>query len=134
MKKFTKKNLKEMKKNSTKLERKVINSLLNTGLNSEDLFLHIHDVCQWGCETVCVSDLIYYTDTEKFFNNNRKDILYLARQYFDWNVEENNYVLELKYGIVYRENQVKFTKEEKNYLSWFVYETICYYILTNFED
>ncbi len=134
MKKFTKKNLKEMKKNSTKLERKVINSLLNTGLNSEDLFLHIHDVCQWGCETGCVSDLIYYTDTEKFFNNNRKDILYLARQYFDWNVEENNYVLELKYGIVYRENQVKFTKEEKNYLSWFVYETICYYILTNFED
>ena len=134
MKKFTKKSLKEMKKNSTKLERKVINSLLNTGLNSEDLFLHIDDVCHWGCETGCVSDLIYYTDTEKFFNNNRKDILYLARQYFDWNVEENNYVLELKYGIVYRENQVKFTKEEKNYLSWFVYETICGYILTNFED
>lgn len=134
MKKFTKKNLKEMKKNSTKLERKVINSLLNTGLNSKDLFLHIHDVCQWGCEMGCVSDLITYTDTEKFFNNNRKDILYLARQYFNWNVEENNYVLELKYGIVYRENQVKFTKEEKNYLSWFVYETICSYILTYFED
>ena len=134
MKKFTKKSLKEMIKNSTKLERTVINSLLNTGLNSEDLFLHIHDVCHWGCETGCVSDLIYYTDTEKFFNNNRKDILYLARQYFDWNVEENNYVLELKYGIVYRENQVKFTKIEKNYLSWFVYETICGYILTNFED
>lgn len=134
MKKFTKKALREMKKDSTKLEKKVINSLLNTSLNTNDLYSHIKDVCTHGCISGCVSDLIYYSDTEKFFNNNRKDILYLASQYFSWNDNVNNYVLELRYGIVCKEGQVKFTREEKNYLSWFAYESICYYILSDFED
>ena len=78
MKKFTKKALRELKKVNqfnTKLEKRVINDLLNTGLTTEELKDHIKDIVQCGCISGIVSSLVYYSDTTRFFNCYRQEIL-----------------------------------------------------------
>ena len=118
MKKFTKKALRELKKVNqfnTKLEKRVINDLLNTGLSTEELKDHIKDILQYGCISGCVNDMIYYSDTVKFFNCYRKEILSMLQapdkivNYFD-----DTYWLDHK----------KYSIEEKNHLAWFIYEDI----------
>ena len=78
MKKFTKKALRELKKVNqfnTKLEKRVISDLLNTGLSTTELKDHIKDIVQCGCISGIVPSLVYYSDTTRYFNCYRKEIL-----------------------------------------------------------
>ena len=127
MKKFTKKALRELKKVNqfnTKLEKRVINDLLNTGLTTEELKDHIKDIVQCGCISGIVSSLVYYSDTTKFFNCYRKEILSMLQDpdkivnYFD-----DTYWLDHK----------KYSIEEKNHLAWFIYEDITCRIALHFN-
>ena len=127
MKKFTKKALRELKKVNqfnTKLEKRVINDLLNTGLSTEELKDHIKDILQYGCISGTVNDMIYYSDTVKFFNCYRKEILSMLQDpdkivnYFD-----DTYWLDHK----------KYSIEEKNHLAWFIYEDITCRIALHFD-
>ena len=71
MKKFTKKALNELKRSkefNSRVEKKVINDLINTGLTTEELKDHIKDIVQCGCISGIVPFLVYYSDTTKFFN------------------------------------------------------------------
>ena len=90
--KFTKKALNELKRSkefNSRVERKVINSLLATKLSTEELKDHIKDILQYGCISGTVNDMIYYSDTIKFFNCYRKEILSMLQDpdkivnYFD---------------------------------------------------
>ncbi len=133
--KFTKKALKEFKKDVDRLTKRVVNDLLGTGYTTEELWNHIEDICRYGCISGTVTSLIYYTDTIKFFDTYRKEILYLANEYKDWNSEVCDYVLNLNnIGIVYREGQKRFNIEEKNGLTWFAYELIVNDIVNYFEE
>ena len=127
MKKFTKKALRELKKVNqfnTKLEKRVINDLLNTGLSTEELKDHIKDILQYGCISGTVNDMIYYSDTVKFFNCYRKEILSMLQDpdkivnYFD-----DTYWLDHK----------RYSIEEKNHLAWFIYEDITCRIALHFN-
>ena len=118
MKKFTKKALNELKRDkdfNNRVERKVINDLLNTGLTTEELKDHIKDIVQCGCISGIVPSLVYYSDTTKFFNCYRKEILSMLQDpdkivnYFD-----DTYWLDHK----------RYSIEEKNHLAWFIYEDI----------
>ena len=118
MKKFTKKALNELKRSeefNSRVERKVINDLINTGLSTEELKDHIKDIVQCGCISGIVPSLVYYSDTTKFFNCYRKEILSMLQapdkivNYFD-----DTYWLDHK----------KYSIEEKNHLAWFIYEDI----------
>ena len=118
MKKFTKKALRELKKDkdfNNRVEKRVINDLLNTGLSTEELKDHIKDILQYGCISGTVNDMIYYSDTVKFFDCYRKEILSMLQDpdkivnYFD-----DTYWLDHK----------KYSIEEKNHLAWFIYEDI----------
>ena len=115
MKKFTKKALRELKKVNqfnTKLEKRVINDLLNTGLTTEELKDHIKDIVQCGCISGIVSSLVYYSDTTRFFNCYRKEILSMLQD-SDKNIySEYTYLLDQK----------KYSVSEKNDLSWFAYD------------
>ena len=115
MKKFTKKALRELKKVNqfnTKLEKRVINDLLNTGLTTEELKDHIKDIVQCGCISGIVSSLVYYSDTTRFFNCYRKEILSMLQD-SDKNIySEYTYLLDQK----------KYSVSEKNSLSWFAYD------------
>ena len=115
MKKFTKKALRELKKVNqfnTKLEKRVINDLLNTGLSTEELKDHIKDIVQCGCISGIVPSLIYYSDTTKFFNCYRQEILTMLTD------PDKNIYSEYTYLL----NQKKYSVSEKNSLSWFAYD------------
>lgn len=115
MKKFTKKALRELKKVNqfnTKLEKRVINDLLNTGLSTEELKDHIKDIIQCGCVSGIVPSLIYYSDTTKFFNCYRKEILSMLTD------PDKNIYSEYTYLL----DQKKYSVSEKNDLSWFAYD------------
>lgn len=115
MKKFTKKALRELKKVNqfnTKLEKRVINDLLNTGLSTEELKDHIKDIVQCGCISGIVSSLVYYSDTTRFFNCYRQEILTMLTD------PDKNIYSEYTYLL----NQKKYSVSEKNDLSWFAYD------------
>ena len=127
MKKFTKKALNELKRSeefNSRVEKRVINDLLNTGLSTEELKDHIKDIVQCGCISGIVLSLIYYSDTVKFFNCYRKEILSMLQDpdkivnYFD-----DTYWLDHK----------KYSIEEKNHLAWFIYEDITCRIALHFN-
>ena len=115
MKKFTKKALRELKKVNqfnTKLEKRVISDLLNTGLTTEELKDHIKDIVQCGCISGIVSSLVYYSDTTRFFNCYRQEILTMLTD------PDKNIYSEYTYLL----DQKKYSVSEKNYLSWFAYD------------
>ena len=127
MKKFTKKALNELKRSeefNSRVERKVINSLLATKLSTEELKDHIKDILQYGCISGTVNDMIYYSDTVKFFNCYREEILSMLQDpdkivnYFD-----DTYWLDHK----------RYSIEEKNHLAWFIYEDITCRIALHFD-
>ena len=113
--KFTKKALNELKRSeefNSRVERKVINSLLATKLSAEELKDHIKDILQYGCISGTVNDMIYYNDTIKFFNCYRKEILSMLQDP-DKNIySEYTHLLDHK----------KYSISEKNDLSWFAYD------------
>ena len=115
MKKFTKKALNELKRSeefNSRVERKVINDLINTGLSTEELKDHIKDIVQCGCISGIVPSLIYYSDTTKFFNCYRKEILSMLQD------PDKNIYSEYTYLL----DQKKYSILEKNNLSWFAYD------------
>ena len=132
MKKFSKKSLKELKKDSDyndRLSKRVINDLLSNAYTTSDLKDHMEDIAEFGCSGGNVMSLIYYSETERFFNCYRKEILKLFREYIYYNTEENVYedskgLYTIIYDSVIYEDQKKFTTEEKNNLAWFAYEEI----------
>ena len=139
MKKFSKKSLNELKNMegfNDRLSKRVINDLLKTGLSTEELKDHINYIIEQGCVSGCVSSLIYYSDTVKFFNCYRKEILKLFKEFIcDNNLYENSKELRTKiYDTVIYENQKKFTTEEKNNLTWFAYENTVYRIAVEYSE
>ena len=117
MKKFTKKALRGLKKDkdfNNRVEKRVINDLLNTGLSTEELKDHIKDIVQCGCVSGIVPSLIYYSDTCKFFNCYRQEILSMIQ-----NPDKNIYS-DCTYLLGYK----KYNIAQKNDLSWFAYDNI----------
>ena len=129
--KFTKKALNSLKKEkefSDRLSRRVINDLLSNAYTTSDLKYHMEDISEFGCSGGNVMSLIYYSETERFFNCYRKEIINLLREFMYYNTEsvyENSRGLYIKiYDSVIYEDQKKFTTQEKNDLTWFAYEEI----------
>lgn len=118
MKKFTKKALGELKRSeefNSRVEKRVINSLLATGLSTEELKNHIKDIFNYGCVSGIVSDLIYYEDTVKFFNCYRKEILSMLK--------DDNKMINYFNGEYWLDHS-RYNIYEKNDLTWFIYESV----------
>ena len=129
--KFTKKALNSLKKEkefSDRLSRRVINDLLSNAYTTSDLKYHMEDISEFGCSGGNVMSLIYYSETERFFNCYRKEILKLFREFIYCNTENIYEDIQGVYAIIYDsviyEDQKKFTTEEKNSHAWFAYEEI----------
>ena len=127
--KFTKKALNSLKKEkefSDRLSKRVINDMLSNAYSTSDLKYHMEDIAEFGCSGGNVMSLIYYSETERFFNCYRKEIIKLFREYIYYNTEsvyEDSKGLYTKiYDTVIYEDQKRFTTEEKNSLAWFAYE------------
>ena len=129
--KFTRKALNSLKKEdgyNDRLSRRVINDLLSTGLSTLELKDHMEDIAEFGCSGGNVMSLIYYSETERFFNCYRKEIINLFREFIYYNTEilheDDQGVYAIIYDSAIYEDQKKFTLEEKNSLAWFAYEEI----------
>jgi len=85
----------------------VIQDIIDT--SKEDRINYIDDVIHHGCSSGIATGLIYYSDTQKFFDKHSDEIFELLEDYKDSYGEEfSNY----KSG------------NRKNDLAWFAYETI----------
>ena len=129
--KFTKKALNSLKKEkefSDRLSRRVINDLLSNAYTTSDLKYHMEDIAEFGCAGGNVMSLIYYSETERFFNCYRKEIINLFKEFIHYNTENIHEDIQGIYAIIYDsviyEDQKKFTTQEKNDLTWFAYEEI----------
>ena len=126
MKKFSKKAWNELKKDknfNNRVEKRVINDLLNTGLSTEELKDHIKDIVQCGCISGIVPSLVYYSDTTKFFNCYRQEILTMLED-----PDKNIYFYD-----TYWIDHTKYSVPEKNSLAWLVYENVVYRIAEYFN-
>ena len=126
MKKFTKKALMELKKDkdfNNKVEKRVINDLLSTKLSTTELKDYIIDITKYGCISGIVSSLIYYSDTVRFFNNYRQEILTMLTD------PDKNVYFDDTYWI----DHTKYSVPEKNSLTWFAYENTVYRIAEYFS-
>ena len=122
MEKFTKKGLNELKKEkefNTKVERRIINDILNTGLTTSELKNYIKTILKYDE----IYRLIDNEDMVKFFDNYRTEILTMLKKpdkivhYFD-----STFWLDRK----------RYTDAEKNSLVWFIYQNIIYRIADYF--
>ena len=122
MKKFTRKGLNELKKEkefNTKVERRIINDILNTGLTTSELKNYIKTILKYDE----IYRLIDNEDMVKFFDNYRTEILTMLKEpdkivhYFD-----STFWLDRK----------RYTDAEKNSLVWFIYQNIIYRIADYF--
>ena len=91
-----------MKSDSEGIKLFVIEDILAVNNNDEEIEDYIDNVLSYGCVSGCVSSLIYYEDTAKFFS-----------QYYDEILEMLN-ELNIWHGISFEINP--------NNLAWFAYE------------
>ncbi len=66
----------EMNKPTTRLERAVLAILKDNSESGKaaDILSTAKDVTQYGCQSGCISQLIYYHDTVKFYKRHQKEI------------------------------------------------------------
>ena len=70
-----KEQLNEMKANSEGIELFVIDDILEFNESDAEISNYINNVLTYGCESGCVSSLIYYKDTKEFFTKYSDEIL-----------------------------------------------------------
>ena len=127
-----KKQLREMKKcNYSKLRNAVITNLLSLGYDNDDLLSHIQDILNHGCQSGIVGNLIYYTDTTKFYKKHKSDIMKLLKELmenigvsspaeiFGGKFDTNDYFIE--------------EIQNQNLLAWFGYEETVYNICNELD-
>lgn len=80
---FTKEQLKRIKKESnSKLEKKVVNVLLDKGTAGE-IETYINDLLQSGCQSGTEGTLIYYNDTLAFYKKYQQEIKAMLKEAMD---------------------------------------------------
>ena len=109
--------LKTMKANTnSELTKEVIDIILDeAGESDEEIIAYLENVTIHGCATGTVSSLIYYSDTEAFFDRHVDEIFDL---YNEAKAEYGEMDIELS----------------RNNLAWFGFETMAQNILYELES
>ena len=148
------KGLKDHCKNN-RLKKRVLNIVLNDlasnnyeGSFEQKLEYLLNYYTSHRCSQGIVSELIFYSDTEKWFDNYRKEIIELLENYlfecegcFEVVEDYENFKTYIKMnGIKVQVNfnctgieQKKFTSEQKNWLAWFSFEETAWELYNYFE-
>lgn len=138
------KNLKN--KFNGRLEKRVLNIVLNDlnnnnyeGAFKEQLKYILDYYTSHGCVTGCVTELIYYTQTSRWFNTYKKEIINLVNNLIDmgyfeeeYNEEKESFCIKLQNEYIKIENgeisQKTYSEYEKNILAWLSFEVTVYNI------
>ena len=84
-------------------------SVIQEAFDSENIYGFFHDLLNYGCVSGMVSSLIYYADTEKFFDEHYEEIMELKEDYEQSTGEAMSIPFQLK-----------------NHLAWFAFEQTAY--------
>lgn len=84
-------------------------SVIQEALDSSSIYGFFHDLLNYGCASGMVSSLVYYKDTEKFFDKHYEEIIALKSEFEDSTGETMKIPFQLK-----------------NYLAWFSFEQVAY--------
>ena len=138
------KNLKN--KFNGRLEKRVLNIVLNDldnnnyeGTFKEQLKYILDYYTSHGCVTGCVTELIYYTQTSRWFNTYKKEIINLVNNLIDmgyfeeeYNEEKEAFCIKLQNEYIKIKNgeisQKTYSEYEKNILAWLSFEETVYNI------
>ena len=97
----------------------------------EDAKSWLNDLTTHGCSSGMVSGLIYYVDTEKFYDEHEKEIEDLVEEMRENSGWENR--MEAISKMDGAENIYDICSE-KNLLSWFAFEDVGYKLLCEIEE
>ena len=112
---LSKKDLMDIRENTeSRLVVDTIDIILDQVDNEEELDLYINQVLQYGCQSGCVSSLIYAGD---------------CREYVQNNIDE---VLEV-YNITRAESSGIPNELDCTFLAWLSFETICFRIKNDYN-
>ena len=107
---LSKKNLLDIRENTeSRLVVDSIDIILDQVDNEEELDLYINQVLEYGCQSGCVSSLIYAGDCREFVQNNIDEVLQV---YNETRAESSGIPQEL----------------DVSYLAWLSFEYICFRI------
>lgn len=107
---LSKKDLLDIRENTeSRLVVDTIDIILDQVDNEEELDLYINQVLQYGCQSGCVSSLIYAGDCREFVQNNIDEVLEV-------------------YNITRAESSGIPQELDVNYLAWLAFEYICFRI------
>lgn len=117
-------------KPTTRLEKrvkKIIKSYLNDNYTEEDFFKDMSH----GCSSGFISELIYYSDTTRFFRLYKSDIKELLKEMLD----DTGLSIDELFGKNFDADDI-FCEEQdnQNLLAWFGFEEVCNRIASKLED
>ena len=95
----------------------------------EDIKRYLEEVSTYGGQTGIISSLIYYKDTNNFYDRNEQEIEDLIQEY----KEELGYKSRCEF-INSLNGQAEDLIQEKNLLCWFAYEETAKKILNILEE
>lgn len=84
-------------------------SVIQEALNSATIYGFFHDLLNYGCISGIVSSLIYYVDTEKFFDEHYEEIISLKSEF----EKSTGQPMDIPHQL-------------KNHLAWFAFEQTAY--------
>lgn len=130
--KLTLKNIKKMKTNSTPLQKRVINYIVDEWSNYDDKKHIFTDVLHYGCQSGTVGFLIWYSDTVRFYKQYKDEIDELL---YDLMNGTGIYSLPELFGDKWdKEDPLGNNDFNMNLLAWFGFEETMRNIGYNFEQ
>lgn len=83
----------------------------------DDAISYLKDVCQYGGVSGCITGLIYYADTNKFYDDNEEEIETILDEFKD-----NCGYKTRPEAIMHLNGSAEDITQEKNLLAWMAYE------------
>lgn len=128
------KGLKELR-NTNNLYERVINEILEdckdyTGTLKERIVVRCNEIVEYGCVSGTVASMIYYSDTNKFFNTYYDEIMELIEDLEDDGLE----IIECLKRNLTTTQIIMNDEQAKNQIAWLVYEEIANKLLYWVED
>jgi hypothetical protein len=113
--------LKEIKKeSSSKLEKKVINILLDRQNDYDSIIDYMKEILDHGCSSGIVGELIYYNDTLKFYAKYKNEINTMLKNSMN---EMGTYSLKDIFGKNFDDSDPLLSDtHNQNLLSWYAME------------
>lgn len=131
--KLTKRNITNLKKaTSSRLEKDVLEYILNRWNDYDDKAGIFRDVLKYGCQSGCVNYLIYYSDTIAYYENYKEEIvILLSNTLKECGFDNPEDLFGNKWD---NSDPLAFDIANQNLLAWFGFEETMRNIAYNFEE